>query len=78
MFQVGDQVSKVNVGGKTGSAKVYEIATVIPVSGLDEFMQGFMAHHFPGTEFAYTVRKVGGKGKGGAWYSETQLTAAQI
>lgn len=73
-YQVGDKVSKVNIaGGNTGSAKVYEIATVNAVASLDQWDQA----EFAGLEVVYTVRKVGGRGKGGCWYTEAQLAPAQ-
>lgn len=73
MFKVGEQVSKVNVGGKIGSEKVYEIATVTPVA---EITDEFLSRKYADQEALYTVRKVGGKGKGGCYYASSELTAA--
>lgn len=72
MLTIGQQVSKVDVNGRIGSQKVYEIATVVAVADLDAFAQKY----FDGEEVVYTVRKVGGKGKGGCWYSGKNLVAA--
>ena len=72
MFKITDQVSKVNVNGRIGSDKVYEIATVTKVVDLDVHTQA----GFEGETVVYTLRKVGGKGKGGCWYTESQLVAA--
>lgn len=71
MFKIGDQVSKVNVGGRIGSERVYEVATVTPIAELDEWSQNYF-----GGDVVYTLRKVGGKGKGGCLYAESQLVAA--
>jgi hypothetical protein len=72
MFSIGDQVSKVNVGGKVGSAKAYEVATVALVADLDKWT----ASGFENETAVYTLRKIGGKGKGGCYYGESQLIAA--
>lgn len=72
MFKIGDQVSKVNVGGQTGSARVYEIAQVIIVAELSEW--GRIG--WEDETVLYAVRKVGGKGKGGCYYKPSQLVAA--
>lgn len=74
-YQVGDKVSKVNVNGKVGSASVYEVATVTAVADLEKFSR----EHFErdGVDTVYTLRKVGGRGKGGCWYTESQLVPAE-
>lgn len=73
MFTVGQQVTKVNVGGKVGSASVYEIATITQTSELDRWSRASFEDE--GHTVVYTVRKVGGKGKGGCWYTDSQLVA---
>lgn len=74
-FQIGDKVSKINVNGKIGSAKVYEVATITPLSEMHPVTaRGFADEATDGV--VYTLRKVGGRGKGGCWYPVAQLVAA--
>lgn len=74
-FQIGDKVSKVNVNGKVGSATVYEVATVTSLSDMSAITAGSFADEAT-DGVVYTLRKVGGRGKGGCWYSVAQLVAA--
>lgn len=72
MFTIGQQVTKNSNGTvRQGSAKVYEIAFVFTVADLDERAQ----RSYEGEEFLYTLRKVGGKGKGGVYHVAAQLDA---
>lgn len=73
MFKVGEQVSKVNVGGKVGSATVYEVATATPLADVTD---AWLSNRYADEEALYTLRKVGGKGKGGCYYASSQLVAA--
>lgn len=74
MFTIGQQVTKANVDGKVGSAKIYEVATITPLADCDELAQKMYGDQ-AADGMLYTVRKVGGKGKGGCWYTTTTLQA---
>jgi hypothetical protein len=74
MFTIGQQVTKNSNGSaKQGSARVYEIAFIYTVADLDSLAQSA----YEGEAVLYSLRKVGGKGKGGVYHIAAQLDAVE-
>lgn len=73
-FTYRQLVTKVNVDGKVGSSKVYEIATITPLADCDETARKIFGDQAT-DGMLYTVRKVGSKSKGGCWYTTSTLRA---